>query len=911
MDRKIATLLTRISLLTLALCPAFLPGQSRDSLLARGARYHSLGVTYIQNEQLDSAVYYTRLAVRDREAALGDTPDINLGKSNFNAGRALNGRSDYAAARPYLERALAIYRGLDLPPDQTHRPPTTAIELAKALSGIGDFAAAKNQLRVAMTETGAATEVTMLRKYDLEALCYAELGGILFEQDSLEAARPYLERSAELYRGLIRLEDDNFGWYLGNSLVPRFNMAVTQQKLKDYPAAEKELLGLLEIYADNDITSELANGCNVLALLYIETGQLSKARTFLTKGKLAAIQANIPQYKAQNDDHWGSLYLAEGKPAEAAAFFQQAQATLLPEYSPVNITDVPQLAELRYADNQQDLFLYINDQARALDAMDGKGAEIAEALSQLYRTGDALLDDLRQQHSGQASKFFWREKTAAFYESAIKHCHQANLPEDAFFFFEKSKAVLLYDAIRGSDALRELPDTLRQREKQLARAVTRAQSEMGTSEAQDRTEALQAVISAQGNLSEFRRQLRSRFPHYRALTENVVVPAPTTFHERTLVSTGQALLHYFMGPTQTFALYLDQSGLKTFNLGKTDGLQQIATELLAYFSKPTDIQNDPAGYAAAAFTVYQAFLAPLSLPANQSLLIIPDGPLTYVPFPALLTEEVSTANQLSRLPYLVRRHPVSYGHSASILSRKQPANTSGDRIVAFAPFVNGSATLAYPPLPFSQDELQQITESFQVELLTSEAATLARFREKAAYANILHLSTHAFASTDAGAPLIAFHDQPLFLREVYHQDLNADLVVLSACQTNIGKLAKGEGVLGLGRGFIQAGAASVIASLWNVNARSGGQVLSTFYQTLGQGETKGKALHLAQLRYLDDATMRDVEKSPYLWAGLTYYGTETGLELQPAKNSKAFLWGALVGVLGLTLVLVWYNRARE
>jgi CHAT domain-containing protein len=769
---------------------------------------------------------------------------------------------------------------------------------------LGDYAAAKATLKLAKAEAAGAPAL-LIRPI-------LELGTLQYNQDSFHNAIALYEEVQQRYQELEATQPDLIDWELAsNESLARFNLANSNFQLEDYALAERQYLEVLPYLEAYERPGDVGLLQNNLAWLFTKTGQFRQAEQWLIKGQSTAEALNDARLTAQNASHWGGWHLAQGRPTEAATAQQQAQAALLPEYDPSSYFEAPPLAQLKYADYQTDLFIYITDQARALDAMEGKGAEKAEALSRLYRTGDALLDNLRQQQSGQGSKLFWREKTSTFYEQAILHCHQSNLTQDAFFFFEKSKAILLYEAILGSDALRELPDSLRQRERQLAQAVTTAQSAMASDSGQDRASALEGVISAQRDLTQFRSQLRRQFPRYRALTENIVVPAPTAFYENTLASTGQALLHYFVGPTQTFALYLDQSGLQTFNLGETDSLQEIATELLAYFSKPTDIQNDPAGYAAAAIAVYRAFLTPLSLSANQSLLIIPDGPLTYLPFPALLTEEVADANQLSSLPYLLRRHPISYGHSASILSRKRPTNTSGDRMVAFAPVVNGSATMAYPPLPFSEDELQQITKAFQVDLLTSEAATLAQFREKAVDANVLHLSTHAFASADAGAPLIAFHDQPLYLREVYHQDLNADLVVLSACQTNIGKLAKGEGVLGLGRGFIQAGAASVIASLWNVNARAGGQVLSNFYQTIGQGETKGMALHQAQLSYLDDATMRDVEKSPYLWAGLTYYGTETGLELPPAKSGKGFLWGALIGILGLALVWVWNSRVRE
>lgn len=906
MDGKINTLLILSGIFTLSLLPTLLPGQSRDSLLARGARYHSLGVTNIINGELDSAVHYTQLAVRNREAALADNPDINLAKSNFNAGTALLNRSDFADARPFFERALAIYQTLDLPPDQRYRIPYSKLKVSEVLAGVGDFEAGKDQLQSALDYTRLPENDTLKLMAKIEADCYATLGGILFEQDMLTAAEKMLKKAIAQYD-----EEEQKGVYVDTyRRTTRLDLASVFNKLDNYEAAEAAYEKIIEEYKAYGEEQNLAIAANNLSDMRIRMGDLTGAERALAEGSAAARRANVPQYLAQAEDHYGALWLARGQPKKAAASFQQAQAILLPEYAPESILEAPPLAQLKYADNQTDLFTYLGDQARALDAMEGKSAGKATALSTLYRTGDALLDNLRQQYSGQASKFFWREKTAAFYESAIKHCHQANLPEDAFFFFEKSKAVLLYDAIRGSDALRELPDSLRQREKQLAQAVTKAQSKMGTSGEQDRIADLNAVISAQGKLAAFRLQLRNRFPRYRTLTEDIVVPEPAVFYQNTLDSTHQVLLHYFIGPTEAYALYLDQNGIRTFSLGQTDSLQEIAAGFLAYFSRPADIQNDPAGYAASAFSVYQAFLAPLELPARQPLLIIPDGPLTYLPFPALLTGPVTDAGQLGGLPYLLRRHPVSYGHSASILSRKRPDHTAGNQMVAFAPFVDGSAGTDYPPLPFSEDELQQVTKTFRVELLTSEAATLARFRERAVDANVLHLSTHAFASTEAGAlPLIAFYDQPLFLREVYHQDLHADLVVLSACQSNIGQLARGEGVLGLGRGFIQAGAASVIASLWNVNARAGGRVLSDFYHALAGGETKGMALHLAQLGYLDDPTIRDAEKSPYLWAGLTYYGTETGLELQPATGGKWMLWGGLIALT--TLGLVWLGNFRK
>jgi len=262
----------------------------------------------------------------------------------------------------------------------------------------------------------------------------------------------------------------------------------------------------------------------------------------------------------------------------------------------------------------------------------------------------------------------------------------------------------------------------------------------------------------------------------------------------------------------------------------------------------------------------------------------------------MVTEPVAEV-RLGQLPYLLQRHPVSFIHSASLLSRERTAVSTSKAITAFAPFTDGSATPDYPILPFEQDELNELQKHFAIDLFRDQKASLNQFVEEAASARILHLSTHAFSTTTTASPHIAFHDSLLFLRDLYHQPITADMVVLSACQTNIGQLASGEGVLGLGRGFLRAGAGSIIASLWNVNAFGSGRILRGFYDHLGQGSKRGMALHEAQLDYLADESISQRNKSPYLWAGFTYYGPDQALDLQPSGGAGGWLWWGAGGLL--------------
>ena len=896
MDGKTIALLTSCLWLVLAGEAA---AQNRQKLIGEAAELHSLGANYINEGVWDSAFHFTQLAARKREDLFADSLCVDLGKSNYNAGYALQYRSLYAEARPYLERALEVFNSIRLPPQHAHRLPATYLELARVYAGTGNYEKAKNQLRLAAAVTRAATDTTMNGLNDLYPKILSEWSGILMVQDSLA-------RAVALGRSAI-LAYEALPYYYSGNLDARSNLANALNKKGDYAAARREYATLITDYAEEEDYSNLLIIQNNLADMLVRMGLLREARRTLGAAGKTARAVGDRTLTAQYKDHLGTLLEAEGKYRLAAAAFQEAQAFLLPDYAPKSITEAPPHDQLRYANSGADLFLYINDQARTLGAMEGERAGFTDARLRLYRSGDALLDGLRNDHGGEATKLFWRQKALPFYEAAIRTSHLAGRPDDAFYFFEKSKAVLLYEALAGNDALRQLPDSLQARDAELATMLTAAKAALPS--ARDRTTGLRTLVDAQAALDGFREQLRREFPRYRSLTENVVVPEPTGFYSEQLAPANQVLVHYFYGPEQTYALVLDANGPKTVNLGRSDALSSQINRLLAYFRSPAEIPNDPAGYAAAASAAYDALIRPLHLRPRQKIVVIPDGPLTYLPFPALLTEP-STGNRLGDLPYLIRRHAISYGHSAAILSRKRPPEKSAAGITAFAPFTDGSSPLDYPPLPFSQDELSSVSKNYSTKLFKDSAATLSAFRSANKTGNILHLSTHAFSSRSTQSPLIAFHDQPLYLSDLYHETLSADLVILSACQTNVGKFAGGEGVLGLGRGFIQAGATSIVASLWNVNARGSGRILGNFYQQLNTGKTKGTALHEAQLDYLEDTTLRDLDKSPYLWAGFTYYGNEGLLTLEPTLILKTQLWATVIAVVLFACFLFFFIKTR-
>jgi len=172
--------------------------------------------------------------------------------------------------------------------------------------------------------------------------------------------------------------------------------------------------------------------------------------------------------------------------------------------------------------------------------------------------------------------------------------------------------------------------------------------------------------------------------------------------------------------------------------------------------------------------------------------------------------------------------------------------------------------------------------------------------------DIIHLATHA-NSNDSISPWIAFNDGKINLEKLYLTTNNADLVVLSACQTNTGELAVGEGVMSLSRGFFKTGAKSVISSLWNVDDKSTTKIMIDFYKNLKNGQTKSGALRKSKLKYIKNSSLS--ESSPYYWASFVLIG-DTSIVSIPS-NDYTYLYiglGLLVLLIGF---VIFYKKQKS
>jgi CHAT domain-containing protein len=250
----------------------------------------------------------------------------------------------------------------------------------------------------------------------------------------------------------------------------------------------------------------------------------------------------------------------------------------------------------------------------------------------------------------------------------------------------------------------------------------------------------------------------------------------------------------------------------------------------------------------------ELLIAPLAdeLEPFRRLIVVPHGPLHYVPFHALH----------DGTSFLLERHEISYLPSASCLRYCQEAQRAGSGLLAIGHSCGGR-------LPHTVHEARAVAALFDGRVLLEDRATLADLQRAVCDCRALHLAAHGDFRADN--PLfsgLALADGWLTTLDIFNLRLQASLVTLSACQTGRNVVGGGDELLGLMRAFLGAGAASLVLTCWAVEDRSTALLMETFYQKLAHGWTKGQALRHAQLQLLHgQGEQRDADYShPYFWA---------------------------------------------
>jgi CHAT domain-containing protein/Tfp pilus assembly protein PilF len=368
--------------------------------------------------------------------------------------------------------------------------------------------------------------------------------------------------------------------------------------------------------------------------------------------------------------------------------------------------------------------------------------------------------------------------------------------------------------------------------------------------------------------------------------------APLTLPEAQalLPSDKDALLSYSVGDSSTSLWVLTRRAWKHVSLPPRGALRVRIETLRRGLADP--VTADARATHAAARALYRALIEPAlpMLKGVEHLIVAPDGALALLPFEALLATDADRDGPPPRGAYLVEHYAVSYTPSASALAARAGA-TRANGIVALGDpaFTSDSGSAAVgtapklPRLPDTAAEivaLSSLAAGRPIEVLTGRDATRERLLASPGLpvAALIHVATHGVANevepersglwmaVTPGATGPGF----LSVSDILALKLEAGLVTLSACETGLGRLERGEGVMGLTRAFMAAGARSVMVSLWKVNDRSTSLLMERFYRgLLKDGAPGATALARAKRALLEHPETR----SPFYWAPFVLVGS--------------------------------------
>ena len=845
-----------------------------DSLL--GEAFHRLGILFYLEDNLEKAVEATSKALAHRQKALA-AEDLNLGKSNHNLGVFHKQLNQFQQAVPYFQEAARIYEVL-----QIARAIDSRRELASTYLEIQDYGLAQSNIALAVQSAKNLDEPFLL------AESYLDFGRILIHQKKIDEAIDTLKQAEQLFTSFGNITDEQVLFSqaacflnLANALDEK---GAYQEALEYYQSSRwiGQQLGNEELIVKNG---------NNIGIAYQKLGDFKQSEAAFRQ--VINLLDNSPNryLLARSYDNLGTLYQEKGQYEEALAFFHQAIRIVVPGFDHPEVLQNPSRYEMKHVSFKADLLVFLSDKALAWKqraAKSGNQVYLIQA-SQLYQLADELLDLMRFEHQSQVSKLFWRQEAKQLYADALEVAYLQQDPAAAFYFMEKSKSVLLLDALVAIDAKKMIPDSLANRELLLQKAIQ--QATLALSSEPDNQLRQKALIDAEEDYGEFLGNLEQFYPAYYNLRYAVQQPDLQQTQAKQLRQ-GLHMVHYFSHNNVLYVLNIGSEQRIFKKIERTPSLNQLLNDFRAQFKDRSTIIDQPTEYTRLAYQLFQTIYEPLwegEDELSREVIIIPDGDISYVPFDALLYQSTDAILPGS-FPYLLHQQQVRYTYSALVLEYQQKLAQripTKEQLLFLAPFTEAQQSL--PALPFSQLVLDQAQQQWQGQFLKGAAASSQALKMTGPDYSLIHLSTHALAGQGLTPPNISFADTIVSLQEIYTMALVAKLVILSACETGVGDIQQGEGVINLARGFAYSGATGLITSLWKVNDAATANIFNHFYQALNQQESTGQALHLSKQEYLNNQDIRQAEKSPYFWSSFTFWGNDQLLQLEKRSGFQSII----------------------
>ena len=886
--------------------------------------YNILGLIYEKKGDFDKALEYYNKSITIKIELLGEN-DLGVANTYQNIGVATHHKGDYFKSLEYFNKSLAIRSKLL----ESNHP-----QIADSYTLIALIHSEKGDLTKSLEYQNKALAI-YLNKWGEDhpnvAYSYNNIGQIHFDQGEYDEALKYLSKSVELK---IKL----FGAKHRSVASTYRNIGQVYFKKNDYDKA-------IEYY----------DKCLATQLPLLGNKHIAVANTY----------QNIGEVYYQKNDFEKSL-----------SFLQKAIIAALPDFNDANIYVNPPLMNMLLENDLVETLVFKADAFKKLYSSISNDIKNIEMCLVTYQLTSELIDRIVSSYKAEASKLFWGEKVLNIYDKAIQTALKLNeitqkneYKEQAFLFAEKAKSSVLLASLRDSKAKKfaGIPDSVLEQERELridlAFYDTQIQKELEKNEDRDSLKLREfeaKYFTLNTKYEKLITRIEADYPKYYDLKYQT--QAASILELQHSLDAQSALIEYFVGDSSIFIITVSNDNFNIHTIPK-DTAFNVLTESLNESIKQVESQ----AYLPMCHQLYNLLIKPVApkIATKEKLVIIPHGILYKIPFEALIPELPASTDRLdlAQVDYLISRYDISYHYSATLylnsLQQMREYATENqladEEFIGFAPvfsdevkngyiLADNSPTIEvirtasdlrsitldgkwFNELLYSKQEVEKILDLFKrrgaVGYFNTDASE-ENFKQNAKHYKYIHVATHGMIN-ETNPPLsgiifsqptdsVYTEDGILYSGETYHLDLNADLVVLSSCESGIGKLVAGEGLMALTRGFLYAGASTLVVSLWKVSDVSTAQLMTEFYRHLKQGMSKAAALRAAKLSLLKHSLeMEGIKFSfahPFFWALFVLIGEPESHVTIGTMPSYLSLGLALLAIVVIILAGILWKRKK-
>jgi len=865
---------------------------AQDKLQEARTLYQQLGDRSLEAETLIGLAFVAK-ASRNPQAALDylqqaltlkeaveDLPGV--ADVLFNLGRSYAELGTFTPALDAYNRARDLYQELDFPSAEAF----SLTERGAVYDALGEYQQALDAYNEALPLWKEAGD------RQGEAVTYNNIGKIYDDLGQYREALDYYNQALPLYRELD---------YTAGVALTLNNIGNVYEALGDKQTALDRYNEALPLWqAAGDRRGE-ATTLNNIGFVYAKDGDYPLALETYHQGLPLWETAGDRRGQASTLNNIGFVYASLGDNPKALEYYSQA----LPLRQSVG--DRPKEALTRY---------------RIAIALRQQG-QLDNALTEI-ETAIAIAEDLRTNVASQDSRASFFAKVQDYYEfyiDLLMELHQqqptSGFDAKALQASEQGRARSLLEILNEANAdIRQgadpqLLDSERSIQQQLSALEERRIQLLSGPHTPEQADALSAEID--DLLTQYRRVqtlLRVTSPRYAALTQ----PQPLTLTQiqEQVLDDDTILLEYSLGKERSYLWVVTKTSLTSYTLPPREEIEQSAKQFRNALTIPS-LRIRRSIFTQTSAALSEKVLGPAAdfLSDDKRLLIVSDGALQYIPFAALAVPNPPDDSD-SYLPLIVKHEVVSLPSASTmaVLRQEIAGRTPATKTLAvladpvFTPYddrlqpnaSDESLTLQiksetgtraseveFSRLPYTKLEAEAILalvpESERRKAFGFDASREAATNPELSQYRIVHFATHGLLDSvnpelsglvfsllnQEGEPLNGF----LRLHEIFNLNLPAELVVLSACETGLGQEIRGEGLVGLTRGFMYAGAPRVLVSLWSVDDEATARLMVNFYQNMLQrGLTPAAALRSAQIELWEQQRWQ----APFYWAAFTLQG---------------------------------------